>query len=161
NLQGASHTSGGIICGWAIGNTFNLADAPGIQDDANFLFLTSGKVYLYSASDSLQLDPTRVKPDCVLKIDVSPSLAPILTKVARKYSPIHGMTGSNIHIYTFEENEWNIKGGYETAVEDDDDIRWMVIGKGNVLPIWLVSIKSDIFIKVFTNLFWIGKRSTI
>jgi len=89
NLQGASRTSGGIIRGRAIGNIFNIADAPGIQDD----FLptpTPGKVYLYSASDSLQLDPARVKPNSVLKVDVSPSLAPILAKIARKYSPIRG-----------------------------------------------------------------------
>ena len=69
-------------------------------------------------------------------------------------------TESNIRIHTFEENEWNIKGKYNTALEDDDEISWMVIGKDNVLPIWLVSIKSD-FHKNIYNLFWTGKRSTI
>ena len=44
-----------------------------------------------------------------------------------------------MRIHTYEQNEWTIKGKYETAVEDDEDISWMKINKEYVLPMWLVS----------------------
>ena len=44
-----------------------------------------------------------------------------------------------MRIHTYEQNEWTIKGKYETAVEDDEDILWMKINKEYVLPMWLVS----------------------
>jgi hypothetical protein len=29
---------------------------------------------------------------------------------------------SNMWIHTYEENDWNIKGKYGTALEDDDEV---------------------------------------
>ncbi len=43
-------------------------------------------------------------------------------------------------IHTYKQNEWTIKGKYETAVEDDENISWMKINKEYVLPMWLVSV---------------------
>jgi len=45
-----------------------------------------------------------------------------------------------MRIHTYEQNEWTIKGKYDTAVEDDDEIFWMKINKDHVLPMWLVSV---------------------
>jgi hypothetical protein len=46
---------------------------------------------------------------------------------------------SNMRIHIYEENDWNIKGKYETALEDDEEVTWMKIDRNYVLPIWLVS----------------------
>ena len=72
NLQGASRTSGGFIRGRALGNVFNLADASDLQMDLDFTLVVPGKVYIYeSVSNVANLDPTKVKPQQVLKADVS------------------------------------------------------------------------------------------
>lgn len=89
NLQGASRTSGGIIRGRAFGNVFNFADTSDLQMDLDITLAIPGKVYLYeSVSDSVTLDPTKVKPKRIIKTDVSRTLEPVLTKLSRKYSPI-------------------------------------------------------------------------
>ena len=48
-------------------------------------------------------------------------------------------------IHTYEENDWNIKGKYGTALEDDDEVTWMKIDRNYVLPIWLVSDSPILF----------------
>ncbi len=45
-----------------------------------------------------------------------------------------------MRIHTYEQNEWTIKGKYDTAVEDDEEIIWIKINKEHVLPMWLVSV---------------------
>jgi hypothetical protein len=45
-----------------------------------------------------------------------------------------------MHIHTYEQNEWTVKGKYDVAVDDDDDeIMWTKINKEYVLLMWLVS----------------------
>jgi hypothetical protein len=44
-----------------------------------------------------------------------------------------------MRIHTYEQNEWTIKGKYDAAVDDDDEIMWTKINKEYVLPMWLVS----------------------
>jgi hypothetical protein len=92
NLQGASRTTGGFSRGRAIGNTFNMADAPDYEMDLDLTLAVPGKVYIYDSSSELKdLDPITVKPRRILKTDVSRTLAPVLTKLGRKYSPVRGM----------------------------------------------------------------------
>ena len=52
-----------------------------------------------------------------------------------------------MHIHTYEQNEWTIKGKFDTAVDNDEEIVWMKINKEFVLPMWLVSkgLYSDHF----------------
>jgi hypothetical protein len=50
-------------------------------------------------------------------------------------------------IHTYEENDWNVKGKFSTAVIDDDEIQWMKIHKDHVLPMWLASY-FIIFLKI-------------
>lgn len=152
NLQGASRISGGVIRGRALGNVFNLGDASDLQMDLDFMLAVLGKVYIYdSASDVANLDPTKVKPQWVLKADVSRTIMPILTKLGRKYSPIRSELNfffivfisintpeSNFRIHTYEDHEWIMKGKYDAAIEDDDEISWMKINQDHVLPMWLV-----------------------
>jgi hypothetical protein len=59
-----------------------------------------------------------------------------------------------MRIHTYEQNEWTIKGKYETAVEDDEDILWMKINKEYVLPMWLVSVPKKISISFLMLRFW-------
>jgi hypothetical protein len=158
NLQGASRTTGGFSRGRAMGNALNHADASDIQMDLDLALSIPAKIYLYeSFTDSSQVDPAKVKPHRIIKTDVSNTFAPVLTKLARKYSPVRSMLfilflldflksgiESNMRIHTYEENDWNIKGKYETALEDDEEVTWMKIDRNYVLPIWLVS-DSPIF----------------
>ena len=92
NLQGASRTTGGFSRGQALGNTFNIADTPDYEMDLDLSLAIPGKVYIYdSTSDLMELDPNTMKPRRILKTDVSRTIAPVLTKLARKYSPIRSM----------------------------------------------------------------------
>ena len=89
HLCGASRVVGGIACGRALGNVFNLADA---SDAAlNNLGPTMRKVYLYFCNvDPGQLDLASIKPSGTVNCAVSPTVGPILKCVARKFSPIRG-----------------------------------------------------------------------
>lgn len=92
NLQGASRMTGGFTRGRALGNMFNVADAPEYEMDIDLTLSIPGKVYIYESSSELaDLDPKTVKPLRVLKTDVSRTIAPVLTKLAHKYSPIRSM----------------------------------------------------------------------
>ena len=96
NLQGASRMTGGFSRGRALGNTFDIADAPDYEMDLDLTLAVPGKVYIYDSCSHLRdLDPTTVKPYCILKTDVSRTLAPVLTKLACKYSPVRSMFSSS------------------------------------------------------------------
>jgi hypothetical protein len=88
-LRGASRVVGGISRGRALGNVFNFADAGDVVLDD--LGPTMGKVYLYFCNiDPGQLDLASVKPSGTVNCAISPTVGPILKKVARKFSPIRG-----------------------------------------------------------------------
>jgi Txe/YoeB family toxin of Txe-Axe toxin-antitoxin module len=65
-----------------------------------------------------------------------------------------------MRIHTYEQNEWTIRGKYETVVEDDEDIFWMKINKEHVLPMWLVSIRLH-FILIISAYIWVRKRMNL
>ena len=89
HLRGASRVVGGIARGRALGNVFNLADASDATLDD--LGPTVGKVYLYFCNiDPGQLDLASVKPSGTINCAVSPTVGPILKKIARKFSPVQG-----------------------------------------------------------------------
>lgn len=89
HLRGASRVVGGIARGRALGNVFNLADASDAALDD--LGPTMGKVYLYFCNiDPGQLDLASVKPSGTINCAVSPTVGPILKKIARKFSPVRG-----------------------------------------------------------------------
>jgi hypothetical protein len=46
----------------------------------------------------------------------------------------------NRHIFLHENSVWNIKGRYETAIEDDEDAVWTCHNGEDVLRILVVSI---------------------
>ncbi|KAF8223496.1 hypothetical protein L208DRAFT_1316507, partial [Tricholoma matsutake] len=83
---------GGFTHGLALGNTFNIANAPDYEMDLDLTLSIPGKVYIYeSGSDLTNLDPNMVKPQRIVKTDVSRTIAPVLAHVAHKYSLIHSM----------------------------------------------------------------------
>ena len=134
-LRGASRVVGGIARGCALGNFFNLADASDAALDD--LGPTMGKVYLYFCNvDPGQLDLASVKPSGTINCAISPTVGPILKRVARKFSPIRGecsvydVINFNCsldverHIYTLEQDSWNLKGQFDIAEEEEEDISW-------------------------------------
>jgi hypothetical protein len=84
SLQGASRTSGGIFRGKALGNVFNHGDSADLSLQATHV---KGIVKLYN---TLVKKPHETDPWIILKVEVSPSLGPILSKLAKRYSPVKG-----------------------------------------------------------------------
>jgi hypothetical protein len=151
DLQGSSRISGGILCGRAMGNVFNNADADPIS---GYRFEhCMGWVQIYTA----QADLTIMKPDMELKHEVTPRFTKVLQVLGHRYSPIFSMifgsyfgyiqflhfifSDQNHCIFLYENSVWNIKGLYETAMEDDDDdVMWMHQNGEDILQILVVSI---------------------
>ena len=92
-----------------------------------------GKVQVYVK----HVDPTATKPKWSLKHQVTPKLKPILKALSRQYSSIcskfpnlsHNLiylffSELNQHIFVYDDDEWMIKGRYQTAFEDNEDITW-------------------------------------
>lgn len=80
--EGASRSVGGIIRGQATGNTFSFADDSELMSDR---IQAQGLVKVYkSCIDAIG----EVKPNLVVKTDVTASLGPILKKVSKMYSPV-------------------------------------------------------------------------
>jgi hypothetical protein len=78
--------TGGILRGRALGNAFNAAD---YGDALDALYPITGKVLVYSSNqDPANLTIQDMKPTTFIRHDVTPSIQPILAKVADKYSPI-------------------------------------------------------------------------
>ena len=84
-LQGASRIIGGITHGQAHGNVFNFADGCDVFSDEVDVKAKVGKVLLYISMG----DPETMKPAISLKHEVSPTLAPVLTKLAKRYTRIN------------------------------------------------------------------------
>ena len=85
-LHGSSRTTGGILRGHALGNTLNAAD---FKDVADIHHPIPGKVFIYSSNqDPANLSIQNMKPSTFIKLNVTTSIQPVLTKVAEKYSPI-------------------------------------------------------------------------
>ena len=86
-LQGALRITGGTIRGRARGNVFNFADGPDMFCDEVGGRPKVGKVLLYTSMG----DPETTKPAMSLKHEVSPTLAPVLAKLAKRYTRINSM----------------------------------------------------------------------
>ncbi|KAG6904124.1 hypothetical protein DXG01_012429, partial [Tephrocybe rancida] len=114
-------TSTTILCP-AHGNVFNHADVDDfIESD---VIPTKGEVHLYTShGDPQQTDPSKVKATMFVKHEMSSlTLGPVLNKLGSRFSPIKK---SNSCIFTWEEDMWNIKGRFEDAIQDDDDVSWV------------------------------------
>ncbi|TFK34088.1 hypothetical protein BDQ12DRAFT_592142, partial [Crucibulum laeve] len=119
-LQGASHTSGGLFHGQAHGNHKNHADFNSFLDTD--LGPVMGKVHLYvSDQNPANIDPTSLKPTMSLRVEITPTIGPVVQKFAKKYSPI---SSSGAHICLYEDDTWVIKGQYELAISEDEEANW-------------------------------------
>jgi len=87
NLQGASRITGGFTRGRALGNVFNQADLPDMMEDDTFSLVREGKVYLFESSEGTGVNVATDSKRTV-KVNVFPTLCPVLEKIAIKYSPI-------------------------------------------------------------------------
>jgi hypothetical protein len=81
-LHGSSSTTGGVLRGRAQGNIFNLADAEKALETE--VGAAIGKVKIYRPGE----DPSSLKPQMVLKAEVSQTMAPVLTDLGELYSPV-------------------------------------------------------------------------
>ena len=81
DLQGASHMTGGILCGQALGNVFNFADATTTVENQESAI---GEVHVYTTHE----DPHTSKPYMMMKHEVTTNLAPVLEDLATRYSPV-------------------------------------------------------------------------
>lgn len=149
-LGGASRIHGGILRGRAHGNHPNFADMDSNMEDD--LLPYPGKVYIYFPTSNNpsnwlieQMQPT------VFKHWKTDSLRPVLSSMATKLSPIRSMspsisfifsliifTESNKRIYTWEDS-WVLRGRYEVAISEDEQITWELINDEWILRIIAVS----------------------
>jgi hypothetical protein len=83
-LQGASHTTGGILRGRALGNVYNLADEISFDQQPGPVM---GKVHIYTSLEN----PGDSNPHMSLKHEVTGTLAPVLEKLGTQYSPVKSM----------------------------------------------------------------------
>ena len=49
------------------------------------------------------------------------------------------MLENNHHIYVLENSVWDLKGWYDMAVEDDDDLDWVKVKDEDVTSVLVVS----------------------
>ncbi|KAF8800638.1 hypothetical protein BYT27DRAFT_7117155 [Phlegmacium glaucopus] len=133
-LEGASHTSGGILHGKAFGNVFNHADAPDTFETS--LGPVKGKVFVYlSHTNPSNFDFKLSKPSCHFQHPVTPTIGPILKVMGRQFSPV---SKYDHHVFVCDGDSWDLKGRYELAVEDDEDIEWEGMMNGNPKITFLV-----------------------
>jgi hypothetical protein len=154
HLQGASRTSGGVSRGRALGNIFNFADVKEVlTQHPNHGTVSKGRVYVYlSSSNPTSLNPETMNPMATVKVTTSPTIAPILQQVTRRFSPVRSKYTSfimleyylaivlenNRHIYVLENSVWDLKGRYNMAIEDDDDLDWVTVNGENVTSMLVV-----------------------
>src|SRR6266550_1945900 len=129
-LEGASHTTGGILRGKAAGNVFNHGDSAEIYQEP---IVVKGLLKIYTA---LVESASQVKPTMVLKINVFTTMAPLLKKLSDHYPTvkckfnilslliINNLSAHNQFIYVLESSFWCTKGRLLLAVEDDEDVEW-------------------------------------
>jgi hypothetical protein len=84
NLQGASRTTGGVMRHRAAGNVFNFADGDALSDERTPV---TGKLHLYTSP----VNPMTNQPTMSLNHAVVPALAPILSDLAERFSPVCSM----------------------------------------------------------------------
>ena len=82
--HGASRTTGGIICGQALGNVYNFGDSMDIDNEHSKVV---GNVQIYTTHGNLE----EVKPYMMLKHEVTNRIAPILQKLGNSYSPVKSL----------------------------------------------------------------------
>src|SRR5258708_18064717 len=111
-LHGSSSTTRGILRGRAQGNVFNLADAEKPLEAQ--IGAVIGKVKVYRPGE----DPSTVKPQMVIKAEVSQNIAPVLTDVGELYSPVkskpllcspcksHNFAEKNQRIFIYDHGNW-------------------------------------------------------
>ena len=146
-LQGASRIIGGMTRGHARGNVFNFADGPDVFFDEVDVKPKAGKVLLYTSMG----DPETMKPAMSLKHEVSPTLAPVLAKLAKRYTRINSaffnkyfgiwltyILESNACVWVYEDGTWDLKGPYESAMEEDEEVVWQFKGDMHVLLVLVV-----------------------
>jgi hypothetical protein len=64
--------------------------------------------------------------------------------------------GHNYRIYTYDApgNDWVLRGRYEVALRDDDDLEWSLINNEWILQLLVVQIEI-IQLKLFINFLYI------
>ncbi|KAM6491148.1 hypothetical protein JOM56_013387 [Amanita muscaria] len=112
--EGSSRVIGGFSRGRALGNVLNFPDAPDLLVDGPFP--AQGIVRVYSERSSM---PSVHKPSMTMKAETKPTLGPILQKLGRKYSPVR-----KCRIFAHEDGNWNVKGLFQDALEEDEEITW-------------------------------------
>ena len=119
-----------------------------------------GKVHVYMA----RVDPALTKPDMVLKHKVTPMLKPILKTLARGYSLVHSklivifciilvsfFLDDNHCVFVHEDDMWTVKGRYDHALENDDDVSWTYENGQDVLRFLLVSFPWYVCLKLSSD----------
>ena len=148
NLQGASRVTGGFARGCARGNVFNFADAINLSSDPSTIY-QKGKILLYTSNGDVSIMKSKVS----LKHDVMPTLRPILLSLKKRYTWIYGtfqlyylvisfswnLIDSKASVCVYEDDMWDLKGEFDVALENDEEVIWEFKNDGYILRVLVVS----------------------
>ncbi len=89
--EGSSCSTGGLLCGKALGNNFNFADYQDVIKEPVLdpSIYAKGIIYVYSfMDDSTGLKPENLTPSTKVQVIVNIHLGPMIDAVAKKYPAI-------------------------------------------------------------------------
>jgi hypothetical protein len=72
------------------------------------------------------------------------------------YGDIYKFSGHNRRVYVYEEGEWSIKGRFQAALEDNDEISWEK-EKGEY-TLFIAVVSKHIFMFIITMLLRLSRR---
>ena len=148
--------TGGVLRGQAFGNVFNHADGK----DNIYIGPRKGRVLIYQSPK----DPMNHKLDMSITSEVTSQLKPVLKSLAWRYSPVWSKWYSsfgkifntntllelNSWIFIYEDDTWAVKGRYQDALEDNDDVMWTFDGGYDKL--YLLIVSNSFFFTAFLML---------
>jgi len=121
-LQGSSRVTGGHLGGKALGSSVNIANINSSALSAGISAMKGRiKLYIVNYNPSV-MKHTEVNPTGVVSLDMVPTIQPILEKLIQRFDTL----SDNKHtIYVLSESgEWELKGKYNIACEDDEEVFW-------------------------------------
>ncbi|EDR09225.1 uncharacterized protein LACBIDRAFT_326654 [Laccaria bicolor S238N-H82] len=136
-LQGASRTTGGILCGNTYGNIENMADL--LETDNQGQGKVWGHVNIYVSSENPALvDPSSARSAFSAVTQVVPRLGPVLEDVAVTFSPLKNC---NLRVFSLDNDAWVVQGQYNSAIQGGGDQAHWVFG-GNKYHLVILTLSQ-------------------
>jgi len=178
---GSSRSTGGVLRGKALGNTFNMADADKTWQDINIESNGSfekGKIHCYlSEKNPANIDVNSLKASFVVSVSNVAryvTIQDIICKAGTDYMPIQSkfkfkvetivcsnvlVLEPSIHLFFLDDDDWIACGRYEVIMnpkpKPEDEIQWSVNNNKYAICILGVSLAFDLLPTIPTFSFFL------